>query len=107
MVSDVEKAAVLLAEVTELSTRQLEHFEANRIVEMLQCQQDRTVVFNSLVELPLADFASDPRVKSLIEKVLAQDKVLSLNVESTVEEHKQKIASLQLGTIALKAYSGG
>jgi hypothetical protein len=106
MVSDIETAAVLLAEVIELSTRQLVHFEGNRVVEMLQCQQERKAVFDSLVELPLAEFASDPRVKGLIEKALAQDKAITLNVESTIEEHKQKIASLQLGTIAIKAYSG-
>lgn len=106
MVSEVETAAVLLAEVIELSTRQLVHFEANRVVDMLKCQQERKAVFDSLVELPLADLASDPRVKSLLEKALAQDKALTLNVESTIEEHKQKIASLQLGTIAIKAYSG-
>ncbi len=106
MVSDAEKAAVLLAEVIELSTRQIGHFEANRVVEMLQCQQERTEVFNALVELPLDEFAEEPQVKGLIDKVLEQDRVLSLNIESTIAEHKQKISSIQRGTIAMKAYSG-
>ncbi len=106
MVSDAEKATVLLAEVIELSTKQVEHFEANRIVEMLKCQQERTAVFSELLELPLNEFAAEPQVRRLIEKALEQDKALSLNIESTVEEHKQKIAAIQKGTLAMKAYSG-
>ncbi len=105
MVSDLEKVRLLLAEVFELSKKQFKYFEENRLVEMLECQKDRAVIFNELSALSLDKYVEEPMVRQLVDKVLLQNKDLNLNIETTIEEHKQKVSSIQKGSAAMRAYS--
>ncbi len=105
MLSGSKRVGPLLDTVLELSITQLEHLKNNRLVQMLECQQQRTDIFSKLAELCLGKYIKEPEVKEVMEKILAHDKELAINIEATVQEHKKTISTLQKGSAAIKAYS--
>ncbi len=96
--------AEILKRILDLSRLQIGHLTENRLVELIKCQQEREVLFESLRQYP-EDSYKTPGLKALLNDILDSDRSITLNAESTMGKLKDKFSQIKKGAKALKAYS--
>ncbi len=96
--------AEILKRVLDLSRLQVGHLAENRLVELIKCQEEREVLFESLREYPDESYKA-PGLKILLKDILESDRSITLNAESTMGKLRGKLSQINKGSKALKAYS--
>ncbi|MBI5643163.1 MAG: hypothetical protein HY954_06780 [Deltaproteobacteria bacterium] len=94
----------ILNKILELSARQKRFLDEKRFEELFVSQKEREGLFTELKGLGDDRYKEEP-LKGLIARVLEQDKVLSLSIESSMGEIIGKIGMIRKGSKASKAYS--
>jgi hypothetical protein len=105
MAHDHADQAGLLNRVLALSRLQSGHLLDNRLADLLRCQEERDGIFAKLREYPDESYRETPGLKALVNEILDNDRGLTLNAESTLDELKKKILKVRKGAKAVRAYS--
>lgn len=95
---------VILERILELSALQIRLLEENRVEELLKCQEQREVLFSSLGS---PENYRGQRIKALADKILENDRVLSLNIGMLLGDLKGRLERIDRGAKAIKAYRAG
>ena len=104
MAHDNPAQAEILKKVLNISRLQTAHRTENRLAELIKCQQEREVLFESLRKYPDESYKT-PELKALLEEILKSDRSITLNAESTMGKLRDKFSQINKGAKALKAYS--
>ncbi|MFQ5736272.1 MAG: flagellar protein FliT [Thermodesulfobacteriota bacterium] len=95
----------ILEAVLRISVEQKELFRENRLEDLLMLQREREALLGG-IETGAADLSEGP-LRGLIEKILDNDRLLSLGLENARREVGDKLRNVKQGFRALKAYGGG
>lgn len=104
MASEKGRAEEILGRVLELSLLQRRLLDEKRFEELASKQKERETLFIELQGLPGAPYREEP-LRSIIVKILDNDRVLSLSMESSMGEISMKLGRIKKGSKAAKAYS--
>lgn len=103
MSDDLKTALVRLI---ELSRRQKALVDENCLDGLLERQRERDEVFKTLQAGLTKDLCDmDPEVKALVETALAEDRLLTLSIESLMADVSGRLVKVQKGSAAVKAYT--
>ncbi len=105
MAHDHADQAGLLKRVLALSRLQFGHLLDNRLADLLKCQEERDGIFVKLREYPDESYRETPGLKAIVNEILDNDRHLTLNAGTTLDELKKKISKVQRGVKAVRAYS--
>jgi len=101
---EVRKQETLLREVLRISRGQKVMFGDNRLEDLLEGQSRREALLASLGGG--VDYKVEP-YSSIINEIIANDRVLSLGIETLRDEVGSKLKRIKNGVKALKAYGAG
>lgn len=93
----------ILKSVLETSVLQRRLFDEKRFEELLLKQKEREALFAELSSLESPDLKCE-EARSLIVRILENDRVLSLCMESSMEEIAGKLGRIKKGAKVVKAY---
>ncbi len=94
----------ILRRVLDLSRLQRNLLGENRLQDLLKTQSERETLLAELEGSGKIDL-NDERLKRLVDGILANDKVLTLTIESSMGEIRCKLDKIKNGLKALRAYS--
>ncbi|MBI2413328.1 MAG: flagellar protein FliT [Deltaproteobacteria bacterium] len=93
----------ILEAVLETAVLQRRLFEEKRFDELLLKQKEREALFAELSSLE-SQYLKCGEARSLIVRILENDRVLSLCMESSMEEIAGKLGRIKKGAKVVKAY---
>jgi len=100
---DLDQEGVL-REVLRISRAQKALFRENRLEDLLLGQSRREALLNSLVSG--LDYKKEP-YRSIINEIIANDRHLSLAIETLRDEVGSRLKKIRSGVKVMKAYCAG
>ena len=96
---DTEKYINALKEILEISIKQKELLEQNRLGELLELQQKRDGLISGI-----KDYVLEAEARDIAKKILDNDSILMMKMMSSMEDIKTELKSTVGGRKAVKAY---
>lgn len=104
MAHELTQAAELLERILEVSVTQRKYLDEMRIEELLATNEEREKLFGELMEIN-PECLKDGTLKSVTDEIIANDKVVYMNMESLLCAMKDKLQHIRDGSAAVRAYS--
>ncbi len=98
-----ERHLEILKAVLETAVLQRRLFDEKRFEELFLKQKERETLFTELSSLESTDLKCE-EARSLIARILDNDRVLSLCMESSMDEIAGKLGRIRKGARVVKAY---